>query len=315
MKLKHGNRPINIQIMDGEYTPTSLITFLNESLTGGGNEASIIKLKGICIDLDYEEHKGFYFGKLEDEEYDFCITLKIPVRFFDRFLIGSMYLLKGIVEKQIHYSSEAAIKFVFHVKEIIDASDDTYINDRINLMENIIKRKTSRFPVEENLLNLLKAKSKPKILIITGNESVALDDILRSIDNAKYSYQLDECKVSLRDPQAISEIIDKSTSKYDLIAIARGGGSGADLNLLSDPQILESALKIKGFVTAIGHFADNTPLDIIADAAYGTPTHFGNQLREISKKAIKRKSKGTSTAEFIILLLLICLIIKWFLGL
>lgn len=51
MILKHGNRPINIQIMDGEYTPTSLVTLLNESLTGTINEASLIRLKGICIGL------------------------------------------------------------------------------------------------------------------------------------------------------------------------------------------------------------------------------------------------------------------------
>lgn len=74
----------------------------------------------------------------------------------------------------------------------------------------------------------------------------------------------------------------------DLIVIARGGGSPAELFDFSRPELLEAiAASTIPVATAIGHETDYPLCDLAADRRFSTPTDAGRQLSEQVERAMK----------------------------
>ena len=65
----------------------------------------------------------------------------------------------------------------------------------------------------------------------------------------------------------------------DVILIMRGGGSISDLWSFNEPQVVEAIFRSRiPVVTAIGHEADTTLADLVADLRAPTPTSAANQI-------------------------------------
>lgn len=85
-------------------------------------------------------------------------------------------------------------------------------------------------------------------------------------------------------------------SKYDVIAIARGGGAGVEvfenLNLAHTIANLSTPL-----ITAIGHAEDKPFVQEAAEKSFTTPTLLGVYLRTAAEDVIKESTEKSGVSS------------------
>jgi exodeoxyribonuclease VII large subunit len=116
-----------------------------------------------------------------------------------------------------------------------------------------------------------------EIVIITGANTAALQDILTTIYNRWPIVKTTQIHAIVQGQQAIESIIsaikkaDETTA--DVIILARGGGSIDDLWCFNDEGIAKAIFNCKKpIITGIGHEIDFTIADLVADFRAATPT-------------------------------------------
>ena len=120
--------------------------------------------------------------------------------------------------------------------------------------------------------------SPSRIAVITSGSSAALQDILSVVGRRNPFVSLRVFSVSVQGITAASEIIKaigiiNDDPCYDLVIIARGGGSAEDLWYFNDELLARSAASLKvPFLSAVGHETDTTLLDEVADLRAATPS-------------------------------------------
>lgn len=144
---------------------------------------------------------------------------------------------------------------------------------------------------KENLLDKNKQHKLPvviqKIAIIGSPDTAGITDLKKQLENNLYKYHFDydilPCLV--QGEKAESEIISclkqLNYSKYDVIALIRGGGSKLDLEVFNSYNIArEIALYNKPVFTGIGHETDLCVADLVANVYHKTPTALGSFIVE-----------------------------------
>lgn len=118
-----------------------------------------------------------------------------------------------------------------------------------------------------------------RIAVITSPSGSVIHDISSTIQrrNPLVEYVLFPSKVQGEDaPREIIqqlEAIQKRHEEFDLIIIARGGGSIEDLWAFNNEALAKAALNSKiPIISSIGHETDTTLLDMVADLRAETPT-------------------------------------------
>lgn len=139
-----------------------------------------------------------------------------------------------------------------------------------------LKQKLKKEGLFENKKNI---KSMPdKIGIITSKRGDALKDILKTFNNVKGSFEVLVYDSLMQGEYAENNILKgieyfNNFEKVDVIILSRGGGSFEDLNIFNNLKIAESIFRSKvPLVTGIGHEADVTLADYVADVHCHTPT-------------------------------------------
>lgn len=142
-----------------------------------------------------------------------------------------------------------------------------------------------------------------KILIITSENSAALQDFLFNLRNNESKITFDIIDVPVQGHDSPNIIANKlyeikesescqDNNKYDIIIITRGGGSYQDLFGFSDSGLIESIFNFKNslipILSAIGHQVDNPLIDLVADYSCPTPSLAAQFLVDINKNFIKK---------------------------
>jgi len=139
-----------------------------------------------------------------------------------------------------------------------------------------------------------------KIAVISGHNSAALKDVLTTLNSRFKLSQIVvfECLVQGKDaPKKLIETIE-IVNKYDfdVIILARGGGSFEDLNAFNDMKlgltIFNSRIPI---VTGIGHETDYTIADFISDYRAVTPTAAAMKVSPDSNELKRQVEKNRNT--------------------
>lgn len=153
------------------------------------------------------------------------------------------------------------------------------ISDKLGMLQakfNELYKKLN----DEGVFN--KNKILPKCIkslaIITANNSAAMNDILRVYHNKKsYLIKLkfyDSLMQGENAAKSIINILDNiSSNDYDLILIARGGGSKEDLFCFNDEKLVRKIADYNiPIITGLGHEVDVHLSDLAASKYYATPT-------------------------------------------
>ena len=149
----------------------------------------------------------------------------------------------------------------------------------------IIEEKLSKGwrDVGEVLRKILEKGERPRIALVVGETAVVHKDIFKALGMERESYEIELLTTSFTDPKKRGELLLSLDEKgYNLIALARGGGSG--LEVFDDTNLARTVLSLKTpFATALGHAQDLHLLDKIADRSFITPTEMGRFLAETAR--------------------------------
>ena len=135
----------------------------------------------------------------------------------------------------------------------------------------------------EGLLETQKHLARPllprAIGVITGEAGKARDDILAGLARRGWAGRLVWGFAPVQDRHAAPAIVRAlgdlaAVGEVDVLIVARGGGSLADLLCFSDETLCRTvALLGVPVIASVGHHTDRTLLDDVAAVSCSTPTH------------------------------------------
>jgi len=135
----------------------------------------------------------------------------------------------------------------------------------------------------EGLLERQRRLPRPQlprsIGVITGETGKARDDVLAALARRGWAGRLVWAFAPVQDRHAAPAIVRAlgelaSAAEVDVVIVARGGGSLADLLCFCDETLCRTvALLGVPVIASVGHHTDRTLLDDVAAVSCSTPTH------------------------------------------
>jgi exodeoxyribonuclease VII large subunit len=135
----------------------------------------------------------------------------------------------------------------------------------------------------EGLLERQRQLARPllprTIGVLTGQDGKARDDVLAALARRGWAGQLVWGFVPVQDRHAAPAIVRAlsdlaAVAQVEVVIVARGGGSLADLLCFSDETLCRTvALLGVPVIASVGHHTDRTLLDDVAAVSCSTPTH------------------------------------------
>ncbi len=167
---------------------------------------------------------------------------------------------------------------------------DVDINFSLGALEKK-KQETIEKLKSENLIDKNKQRQLPLVIqniaIIGSPDTAGITDLKKQLENNTYHYRFEYKVYSclVQGERAESEIVERlkelNDSKYDVIALIRGGGSKLDLDVFNSYQIAKAiALHNKPIFTGIGHETDVSVADLVANVFHKTPSALGSYIVE-----------------------------------
>lgn len=139
----------------------------------------------------------------------------------------------------------------------------------------------------EGLLAPQKALHRPvlprTIGVVTGESGKARDDVLAGLHRRGWEGRVVWAFAPVQDRHAAPAITRAltdlaATGEIDVIIVARGGGSVADLLAFSDETLCRTVALLRvPVIASVGHHTDRTLIDDVAACACSTPTHAAEQ--------------------------------------
>ena len=116
-----------------------------------------------------------------------------------------------------------------------------------------------------------------KVAALCGNDSAAMSDIKIQFNRRWPLCKVDYYPVIVQGSEGSSSMIqtlkDIDTLGYEIIVLARGGGSFEDLFCFNDERLVRTIYNLNTFIiTGVGHQQDFTLVDFVSDRRAPTPT-------------------------------------------
>ena len=116
-----------------------------------------------------------------------------------------------------------------------------------------------------------------KVAVLCGKDSAAMSDIKIQFNRRWPLCKVDYYPVIVQGSEAPSSMIQAlmyvDTLDYEIIVLARGGGSFEDLFCFNDERLVRTIYDLNTFIiTGVGHQQDFTLVDFVADIRAPTPT-------------------------------------------
>lgn len=168
---------------------------------------------------------------------------------------------------------------VYNLQGQLQCSVFSMQNDGIGdlfLQYELLKKKL----YSEGLFDDNHKKALPKypesIGIVTGNNTAALQDILKTLNHRWPIASLTVYPCLVQGEQAPNSIIKqllKADHMHDVLILARGGGSIEDLWAFNDERLARVIYSLNTpIITGVGHETDTTIVDLVSDLRAPTPT-------------------------------------------
>lgn len=140
--------------------------------------------------------------------------------------------------------------------------------------------------------------------LITAKGSDAYKDFVKVLKDRMGGLKIQFCPVSVQGKDATGTIIsafeylNKHHSELDLIVLTRGGGSLEDLQPFNDEGVARAIFSSKiPVVSAVGHEANISVADLVADVRASTPTNAAEQIVRDRVDVVKEINFFTKNIE------------------
>jgi len=226
-----------------------------------------LKLRGKSVYFDLRDGDGSVAISMWRNEFD---RLRIP----EGLLVdGAQVVVAGGVD---YYpgSRTSSGSFSFRAKQLRVAGE----GDLLAQIERLRRRLG-----DEGLFAPQKALARPPlprtIGVVTAETGEARNDVLAGLRRRGWAGRLVWAFAPVQDRHAAPRIAAAlqdlaATGVVDVIIVARGGGSVADLMAFSDETLCRTvALLRTPVIAAVGHHGDRTLIDDVAAVSCSTPTH------------------------------------------
>lgn len=244
-----------------------------------------IELSGEISKITIHGSGHWYFDLKDEKSSIACVMFKG----FNQFVspkpqVGDMLDLRGYVSLY-----EASGKYQFIAKSMQKTSLGDLEAKFLALKEKLEKEGLFDKSTKKTINSYPK-----KVAIVTSLTSAALQDMLKLIKQKEYNL----CKISifnsltqgLNAPISLINALQKADScGFDVIVLARGGGSREDLFCFNDEELARKIYTLKTpVVSAIGHEIDYVISDFVADLRAPTPSAAIDMIFP-SKMALEQK--------------------------
>lgn len=244
-----------------------------------------IELSGEISKITIHGSGHWYFDLKDEKSSIACVMFKG----FNQFVspkpqVGDMLDLRGYVSLY-----EASGKYQFIAKSMQKTSLGDLEAKFLALKEKLEKEGLFDKSTKKTI-NLY----PKKVAIVTSLTSAALQDMLKLIKQKEYNL----CKISIFDsltqglnaPISLINALKKADEyNFDVIILARGGGSREDLFCFNDEELARKIYTLKTpVVSAIGHEIDYVISDFVADLRAPTPSAAIDMIFP-SKMALEQK--------------------------
>ena len=264
------------------HTPTTLIRIFSAAITPRETKR-IVRIKGIYeAGRGTKVYHGYGYDRLQDEASTQSLTLKVPSLIRQRLQPGKTYLFEGILERSIR--NEGSIQLVFTCSRCLSEEAPGFSEDTLRQLDlQRLKSNAGYRDFDAAIKSKLYQHEPPRLLILYGQAGIVDQDVLTALKNRVTRFDLTPQRVNMLLPQALIEALNSIPADVDAVGIARGGGSGLDV--FNDSWLAETVARSTSIVfTAIGHAADVTLVERVADKRFPTPTAFGNHLYELAEE-------------------------------
>lgn len=130
---------------------------------------------------------------------------------------------------------------------------------------------------DDNHKKVLPTLYPSKVAVLCGKDSAAMSDIKIQFNRRWPLCKVDYYPVIVQGSEGPSSMIqtlkDVDTMDYEIIVLARGGGSFEDLFCFNDERLVRTIYNLNTFIiTGVGHQQDFTLVDFVSDRRAPTPT-------------------------------------------
>lgn len=130
---------------------------------------------------------------------------------------------------------------------------------------------------DDNHKKVLPTLYPSKVAVLCGKDSAAMSDIKIQFNRRWPLCEVDYYPVIVQGSEGPSSMIktlkDIDTLGYEIIVLARGGGSFEDLFCFNDERLVRTIYNLNTFIiTGVGHQQDFTLVDFVSDRRAPTPT-------------------------------------------
>jgi exodeoxyribonuclease VII large subunit len=171
-------------------------------------------------------------------------------------------------------SSSSSPAFTFTVTELRIAGE----GDLLMQLERLRRRLHADGLFEPQ--KRLPRPSIPRVIgVVTGESGKARDDILAGLERRGWAGRLIWAFAPVQDRQAAPRIATAlrdlaAIPEVDVVIVARGGGSLADLFAFCDESLCRTVALLRvPVISSVGHHTDRTLIDDVAAVCCSTPTH------------------------------------------
>ena len=136
--------------------------------------------------------------------------------------------------------------------------------------------------------------------VVTGERGKARDDVLAGLRRRGWSGRLVWAFVPVQDRHAAPRIAAAlrelaATPEVDVVIVARGGGSLADLYAFCDEALCRTVALLRvPVIASVGHHTDRTLIDDVAAVCCSTPTHAAEAAVPVDCAAARRALAQTA---------------------
>ena len=134
--------------------------------------------------------------------------------------------------------------------------------------------------------------------IVTGEQGKARDDILAALERRGWGGQLVWAFAPVQDGRAAPAIAAAlrelaELPPVEIVIVARGGGSLADLFAFCDENLCRTVALLRvPVIASIGHHTDRTLIDDVAAVSCSTPTHAAEAAVPVELPAARERLAG-----------------------
>lgn len=273
------------------YSPAAIIGLFNNALKLNAT-VNLIYLKGRYSYGGGKAYVNYYYDFLYSESDSTSIGVKMPGLLRSKITNNEIYTLRGFIEKRVKNSS---IELIFVVDEIISQEEKSVSEDDLKRYDLIQKKlEKGSQDIETFIRNKILRSEKVRIANIYGHNAIVQKDFYEGLDISLKDFEIDDYTCNITSATSISDLLDTvSANGYDVIALVRGGGDKQSFEVFNNLPLAEKFISFQAItITALGHTADETLLDKLADKRFHLPHDYGSGLHAILNKLTEEKSNS-----------------------